>query len=72
MAQLFAWLAAAPYPAVKMKLARWALSVQQVVDKIAELKEATGVYHYVEQIDIGGQRSGGVVKEVELPATKGL
>lgn len=45
-------------------------SVQQVVDKIAMLKEATGADRYVGQIDIGGQPYSAVAKGIELLAGK--
>lgn len=45
-------------------------SVQQVVDKISVLKEATGASRYVGQIDIGGQPFGDVARGIELLSTK--
>jgi alkanesulfonate monooxygenase SsuD/methylene tetrahydromethanopterin reductase-like flavin-dependent oxidoreductase (luciferase family) len=45
-------------------------SVQQVVDKIMSIKEATGAVRYVGQIDIGGQPNADVAKGLELFATK--
>lgn len=45
-------------------------SVQQVVDKISRLREATGATRYVGQIDIGGQPFGMVAKGIEILATK--
>ena len=43
-------------------------SVQQVVDKIAMLREATGAVRFVGQIDIGGQPYADVAKGIELLA----
>lgn len=45
-------------------------SVEQVVDKIARLKEATGASRYVGQIDIGGRPFVDVAKGVELLSGK--
>ncbi|WP_189434974.1 LLM class flavin-dependent oxidoreductase [Mesorhizobium sp. M1E.F.Ca.ET.041.01.1.1] len=45
-------------------------SVQQVVDKISMLKEATGAYRYVGQIDVGAPRFETIAKGIELMASK--
>src|SRR5690606_32960421 len=45
-------------------------SVEQVVDKIARLMDATGATPYVGQIDIGGQPYGDVARGIELLATR--
>jgi alkanesulfonate monooxygenase SsuD/methylene tetrahydromethanopterin reductase-like flavin-dependent oxidoreductase (luciferase family) len=45
-------------------------SVQQVIDKISMLKEATGANRFVGQIDIGVQRYSAVANGIELLATK--
>lgn len=45
-------------------------SVDQVVDKIARLQEATGATRYVGQIDVGGQPFASVAKGIELFASK--
>lgn len=45
-------------------------SVQQVVDKILMLKEATGAKRYVGQIDVGAPPFAIVAKGIELLATK--
>ncbi|OEO31027.1 hypothetical protein VW23_018225 [Devosia insulae DS-56] len=45
-------------------------SVQQVIDKISMLKQATGANRYVGQIDIGGQPYAAVAKGIELLATR--
>ena len=45
-------------------------SVQQVVDKISMLKEATGAFRYVGQIDVGAPPFREVAKGIELLATE--
>jgi alkanesulfonate monooxygenase SsuD/methylene tetrahydromethanopterin reductase-like flavin-dependent oxidoreductase (luciferase family) len=45
-------------------------SVQQVIDKISVLKEATGATRYVGKIDVGGQPFKDVEKGIGLLATK--
>jgi len=45
-------------------------SVQQVVDKIGLIREATGAVRYAGQIDIGGQPFTDVAKAIELFAAK--
>jgi hypothetical protein len=44
--------------------------VQQVVDKISILKEATGAHRYVGQIDIGGQPFPSVAAGIQLFASQ--
>jgi len=45
-------------------------SIQQVVDKIARLVEATGAVRYVGQIDIGGQPYSDIANGIERFASK--
>ena len=45
-------------------------NVQQVIDKIALIREVTGAFRYVGQIDIGGQSAAQVAKGIDLFATK--
>jgi hypothetical protein len=45
-------------------------SVQQVIDKLAMLREMTGATRYVGQIDIGGQTFTEIAKGIELFASK--
>lgn len=45
-------------------------SVQQVVEKISMIKEATGAQRYVGQIDVGAPPFSTVAKGIELFATK--
>jgi alkanesulfonate monooxygenase SsuD/methylene tetrahydromethanopterin reductase-like flavin-dependent oxidoreductase (luciferase family) len=45
-------------------------TVQQVVDKILAIREATGCTRYVGQIDIGGQPFDRVMRGIELFATE--
>jgi hypothetical protein len=43
---------------------------QQVIDKLATLREMTGATRYVGQIDIGGQSFSDVAEGIELFAAK--
>lgn len=45
-------------------------SVQQVIDKIMAIRQATGADRFVGQIDIGGQSFADIAKGIELFATK--
>lgn len=45
-------------------------SVQQVVDKISMLEEATGAYRYVGQIDVGAPPFSTTAKGIELLANR--